>query len=246
MGMVRSERRASRRYEFVLPARFRNGSKTQAGRVTSVGRHGVFVETGSPRKKGELFQLTLDIPSLSGQTAGVVRVMAVAAWSLGVLEAAAAGRPPGMGVKFFMMDAEDKLKWDQFYLALQHKMDPELDQRRLVASQAGPPKFYIRPRDFLQMFRFQKHSLASGGYFLRSPFIVPVGNHVQVVMIHPDSKEEFPLTGKVVNAVATGPVPLRGMGLEWCNVVMTTHQDFHRFVIDGIHPIEDIDLRLAS
>ncbi len=244
--MATSERRASRRYEFRFPAVFRDGTRDVEGEVTSVGRHGVFVETETPRRPGELIQLYLKIPPLEGADSGNVRVMAVVAWALGVPEAQRTGRRPGMGLKFFMMAAGEKSRWDHFYLALQRRMESGQEQRRHIESTSGPVKFYVRPRDFLQLFRFQRHSLASGRYFLRSPFLEAVGKHVQVVLIHPESKEEFPLTGRVVGVQSRGPEVLRGMEIQWCNVVSTTHEDFRRFVLDGIHPIQEVDLRLAG
>ncbi len=244
--MGTGERRASKRYEFSLPATFRDGQKEIEGTVTSVGRHGVFIHTETPRRQGELFQLNLTVPSLDGGEARNVRVMAVAAWAIRDPQASEAGRLPGMGVKFFMMAAEEKCKWDHFYLSLQRRDVPEQDWRRVICTLGGPMKFYVRPRDFLQLFRFQKHSMASGRYFLRSPLLVDEGKHVQVILIHPESKEEFPLTGKVMSLQADGPEALRGMRIAWCNVLHSTHQDFQRFVIDGVHPIEEVDLRLAS
>ena len=189
--------------------------------------------------------MVVELPERFGPS-GEVRAMALSAWSIREPLASAQGRPPGMGVKFFMMTAEDKNRWDRFYLELQRAREPDSARNRVVSSRNGPPKFYLRPRDFLQMFRFQKHSLGGGTFFLRSPYVVDKGRYVQVVVIHPDSKEEFPLTGRVERVVADGPVPLRGMSLRWCNVVMATHEDFYRFVVDGIHPIQAVDLRLAG
>ena len=242
------DRRESKRFDYEMPAVFRSGQREVGGLVASVGHHGIFLKTGHPRLKGELIQIRIQVPTHpgTGPDKRAIKVMAVVAWSLPPEMAITSGRAPGMGMKFFMMSAEDKALWDTLYIWLQRTRQSEQKGRPIPAMATGPVKFLVRPRDLGQMRRFQTRSLAKGQYFLRTHLLKKPGTRLQVILIHPQTKDEFPLTARVVNVRSDCPLPVRGMKLQWLGIHRNILEDYQHFMLEGEHPIHQFDARLAG
>lgn len=136
--------------------------------------------------------------------------------------------------------------------SLTHDVQMQLAQ---VASQARPPPppdddipvvtgnadghvVILRLPDRDQLRGFVANEVERGGMFLKTPLIKEVGEKVDVLLVHPESDEEFRLDGTVVRRVITGPVENRGLGIFFRALSKQQTEQLNEFIESGIEVVE--------
>jgi len=212
---MQQERRKHRRIDCSLVVQLKDRRGTSELMTSDISRHGVFVLTDSPKNERELVQLTFQLGAF-----GSVEVIGKVARR--VLPAEADEKhPPGMGVEFFALSAEDKNRWDDFVLKLQEgaaEAPPDGEAKAPPIRRRHPRHigcFLVQLRDKQRMREFYTRDISTGGMFLRTPSPGQVSEDVRLVLVHPETKEEFPLAGRVVREVSEGPLEERGVGIAF-------------------------------
>jgi len=82
-------------------------------------------------------------------------------------------------------------------------------QLRYVAS------FMVRLKDKARLRQFYTRDIGGGGMFLKTPLLKKEGDDVQLVLIHPESDQEFRLGGTVARVSKDRVMAKRGMGIHF-------------------------------
>ena len=82
-------------------------------------------------------------------------------------------------------------------------------QPRYVAS------FLVRLKDKARLRQFYTRDIGAGGMFLKTPLLKSEGDDVQLVLIHPESDQEFRLGGKIARVTTDPVMAMRGMGIRF-------------------------------
>jgi hypothetical protein len=94
--------------------------------------------------------------------------------------------------------------------------------------------FLVKPRDVGRMWAFYRTELGSMRVRIETPVLKPVGTSVEVVVVHPASREEWVLRGHVLVSSETG----RGRGpmleVALADLSEDTRQAFRRFITSGV------------
>lgn len=89
-----------------------------------------------------------------------------------------------------------------------------------------------------QLRGFVANEVERGGMFLKSPLVKEVGEKVDVLLVHPETEEEFRLDGTVVRRLITGPVEARGLGIFFRALTPEQNAQLAEFVESGIEVVE--------
>lgn len=197
--------------------------------TADVSRHGVFLRTERPRPAFELIPIRFRTPV--GELEAVCNVVR------SYPPSAPSDRGPGMSLCFVAIAQEAKERWEAFVDDLELRRgaallsppagvrpprhakaserqkvhEGELDERR------APQKacFLVRFRNKARLREFLSTDVSQGGMFLRTPVPRGIGDPVDMVLVHPESQQEFPLSGRVVRVVAHEDPTRRGLGVRF-------------------------------
>lgn len=89
-----------------------------------------------------------------------------------------------------------------------------------------------------QLRGFVANEVERGGMFLKSPLVKEVGEKVDVLLVHPETEEEFRLDGTVVRRIITGPAEARGLGIFFRALTPEQNAQLTEFVESGIEVVE--------
>jgi hypothetical protein len=89
-----------------------------------------------------------------------------------------------------------------------------------------------------QLRGFVANEVERGGMFLKTPLVKEVGEKVDVLLVHPETEEEFRLDGTVVRRLITGPVDARGLGIFFRALTPEQNAQLAEFVESGIEVVE--------
>lgn len=96
----------------------------------------------------------------------------------------------------------------------------------------------LRLPDRDQLRGFVANEVERGGMFLKTPLQKEVGEKIDVVIVHPESDDEFHLDGTVVRRVVAGPAEARGLGIFFRALSADGHERLLDFVESGVEVIE--------
>lgn len=85
---------------------------------------------------------------------------------------------------------------------------------------------------------FIESELGRGGMFLATTLVKEVGEKIDVVLVHPDTDEEFHLDGTVVRRVSSGPHEQRGLGIFFRALTPDLYAKLLAFADSGIEVVE--------
>ncbi len=85
---------------------------------------------------------------------------------------------------------------------------------------------------------FVERDVARGGMFLKTPMTKEVGERLEIVVVHPETDEEFHLDGTVVRRVNVGPLSQRGLGIFFRALTPAKELQLASFVESGAEEIE--------
>lgn len=199
--------------------------------TADVSRHGAFLRTATPRPERELIHIHFRTPL------GGLDALCVVAESHPPARPSARG--PGMGVHFFAISKDAKERWDTFVADLELRSGAALlsppagvAQPKRGASRAfeetplgrAPDSrehprqqacFLVRLADRSRLREFLATDVSQGGMFLRTPVLRECGELVEMVLVHPESQEDFPLRGRVVRVAEHEDPKRRGLGIRF-------------------------------
>ncbi|MBW1808245.1 MAG: PilZ domain-containing protein [Deltaproteobacteria bacterium] len=190
---------------------------------------GLFIATDHLVPVGEKVRLVLHIPGDHPSVKAVCEVVRV-------VEESAPGQPAGLGIRFDDMSDADLLTVRD-YLG------------RRVAGQIEPGELERRrsPRiERLVKLRFQAldsfgssvaRDVSSGGVFIQTHEIMPIGTEIQVSLIHPVTLQQLDLVGRVVRVVeadASKPNSISGIGVNFEEVSEEKRAILREFLKDFI------------
>ncbi|MBI1948794.1 MAG: PilZ domain-containing protein [Deltaproteobacteria bacterium] len=85
---------------------------------------------------------------------------------------------------------------------------------------------------------FLTTDLERGGTFLHTPLVKDVGQKIDVVMLHPETDDEFHLEGTVIRRVISGPDDTRGLGIFFKALTTATREQLEDFAAGGIEVVD--------
>ena len=206
------DRRQYLRIPYKLPVQVKDRAHRIDLVTADISRHSAFIVTDSPRNERELLQLFFDMPD-----GGSIKVMGVVARRV-LTHQATKRQQPGMGIDFFALSAGEKDVWDKFVLGVQHgesdssASDKEPIHRKFPRHMSC---FLVQMKDRDRLREFFAKDISAGGMFLKTPVPDQVSKKLSLVLVHPESKDEFYLDGKVVRTVADTDISSRGVGVEF-------------------------------
>jgi len=202
--------------------------------TADVSRRGAFVVTDSPWPDRELVHLCFQLPGDDDP----VELMGMVTRRVPTKEDN--GRP-GMGIDFFALSSEARKRWESFVLSL-----PEED----AAEQAAPvrrrhprhfSRFLVRLRDKQRLREFYTRDISGGGMFLRTPAPDQVSHRIELVLVHPQSGDEFDLTGEVVRVVTGPSLADRGVGIQFDPLPVEEEATLLTFIETGVNHMRRVE-----
>jgi hypothetical protein len=222
-----------------LPTLLRFGGQDRRRTVICASREGVFVDSPDHASLGDLVQLVL----LAGD-GGPLRVLASVERIVLAEEAAFCGGPPGMGLRFVLLDRRLAERWGEFLDAVRERgAEPSLSPPDAV-EHARPVPMQLTRREHTRrdialrvtlrhgdtdVVRWTR-DVSHGGLFLSLPDPPEPGHDVELHVRHPVSGRTLRMRGVVRWRRADGPAALRGAGIAF---VGESDEAFLRFVNQG-------------
>lgn len=236
-----AERRRFSRHACTLPVELEERGQSVRMVTADISRHGAFVLTDSPRRASELLRLRFDLGDH-----GHIEVTAQVAWHVPASDDASTG--PGMGVDFFTLSGEAKERWDDFVedLSLQDQAAPSGDQdltwqpvRRRHSRHRSC--FLVRLREKEGLRAFYTRDIGAGGMFLSTPTPDDTEREVDVVLVHPQSEQEYPLTAQVVRVANSESSPERGVAIAFERLSTSEEVALLAFIETGVNYLDSFD-----
>jgi Tfp pilus assembly protein PilZ len=234
--------------------------------TANVSRHGAFLRTDEPRPERELIQIKFGTPeqpveamcmvvrafppgspSPAGPGMGVdffaISRDAKNTWDAFIQDAKARGYGPGVHSNGKPLD--DKKVDEAVDLPDDEliELDPhdEIVEPRSPTDRENPRQracFLVRMNDKAQLRDFLSVDISQGGMFLRTPLLRERGETVDLVIVHPDTTEEFHLGGKVVRVTDHEDHGKRGLGIRFARLTGKKLQALTDFIETGRDALE--------
>ena len=216
------ERRRSDRYETSLVVDLLERRGPVRALAVDVGRHGLFVRTQEPPAERILLKVLIHLED------GPIEVLASVMRRVLPGSPAAARLGPGAGLQFFALGPEARSRWERFVAGLRGEVQLPREQRRQIRYSAS---FLVKVRDLAALRELFTRDISEGGMFLPTPLLQPVGTEVSLLVVHPDSDQEFELVGAVARIQHGSP---RGLGIRLNHLSDEQRVAFRRFVESGL------------
>ncbi|MBK8013413.1 MAG: PilZ domain-containing protein [Deltaproteobacteria bacterium] len=220
-GQKVKEQRRSPRYRCGLVVDLTEGRARRRLISVDVSRHGLFLSTETPPRERFLVRLTVHLPDgpMSG-TAFVSRSVGTDAGGL-----------LGAGFQFFALSMQSKQRWDSFIHQIAGRGTVSLPVAHI-----GPPDratFIIKLKDMARLLEFYEKNFTAGGLYIATPVLKETGAEVGLVIVHPDSEQEFMLVGRVERVCDEKP-----KGMEVClqPLLPDERRQFRDFIKTGVSP----------
>ena len=228
-------------YPSSLPVCVRFGGRDRRRSAVDVSDEGMFVESPDHLPPGELVQVLIAIPGDSP-----LRALATVERVVSPDEAAFCGGMPGMGLRFFMMDARLSRRWAEYLEVLRAKTqplpaDPEASEHRRDApvkltrrdQTRKDGRFRVRAADAAGLQAIYTTNISRGGMFLATDELQPIGTRLRLAVEHPVTGREFPLEVEVRWVQAAGSAGEQGIGVQLVSRDLKLEEAFLRFVNAG-------------
>jgi len=196
----------------------------------NVSRNGIFVQTDAARPLNSLVRLKVYIPP-DQRTIEIFGRVA----RKGTFE-----DKSGIGIHFLELASADREAWLS-YVALVEKLNagstdslspsaplPRSERRSSPRTSAS---FMVRFKSTQRLEEFVSQNLSEGGMFLATPVLKPVGERIQVVVIHPTSAKDFEIEAEVIriNEEPTEDEP-KGMALKFISLNQQRQAELKTFL----------------
>ncbi|MEQ9503713.1 MAG: PilZ domain-containing protein [Deltaproteobacteria bacterium] len=210
------EQRRSQRYPQSLPVQLTVGRTKVDANTLDVSRHGLFVKTDAAVEERQLLQLSIDIPSGPLPATAVVSHRKL-------------GQTPGLGLQLFALSSASKARWDEFVYGLDAAGVAPAPSR----TAPDTPTFLIKLKNVNRLLEFYDRNVRAGALYLTTPVLREQGTKVALNMIHPDSEEEFVLTGSIASVCMDTP---KGMEIHLDRMSDSALAGFREYVTTGVPP----------
>ena len=238
--MSEAERRKYKRHPCALQVALQGAGKISELTTANVSHHGAFVITDSPPDQRSLIKLSFHVPG--GE---LVDVMAMVAHHTSL--PGENGDLPGMGVDFFAMSGEARSRWEGFVsrLATDPGFAAELAKpRKKVATQRRHMRrvacFLVQVKEKEALDAFYTRDISLGGMFLTMPEPQAVRKFLELILVHPETSEEFHLTGQVMRIHEQGPVEEHGLAVKFDELPPSRLAALLTFVESGYNHLEPV------
>lgn len=179
-----------------------------------VSRRGIFLRSGAMLPEGQLIQIRVQVPRVEGP----LKMMGKVARWVPVWPALCTGRLPGLGIEFFCVSNEALRHWEHFIqqAAALRGHQPNIDAfalRQVLESgefsQLLEPKprrqegqddrsnLIFRARTLDRLKAFASEELSMGSFQLNIPYPMKERLEVNLRVIHPQTEEEYTLSGRI-------------------------------------------------
>lgn len=226
-----------------LPVWLKDAQGGERTLTANVSTHGIAVFSPKPRALRQYMELELSLP----QPRATISVTAMVT-RLADLVRPDGQRIPGIGLDFFLFDAQAKAQWQQY---LKHLRDvgervPEVPVAEVMApprlamqGDEEAPTFIIKPRDLGRLWAFYRGELSKGVVRIETPVPKPIGTPVELLVVHPNSQAEWILSGQVARATPLSRMgrPVLEIGLVGLGAELKSA--FRNFVATGRGMIEE-------
>lgn len=216
------EKRRSPRHLIELPVEVIEGQRSRTVQTVDVSRHGLFLATDNPPRERYLVQLSIKLPT------GTLPATAFVSRTVGP----GGKRPAGVGVQFFALSAASKERWDTFVYDLAGLTPPKQRTRDLARRAPDGATFLIKLKNEDRLQEFYERNVTTNGLYMATPVIKETGAEIALVVIHPDSEQEFILTGRVARVCTEAP---KGMDIK-LSCSDEEKAAFLEFVTTGLGP----------
>jgi uncharacterized protein (TIGR02266 family) len=187
--------------------------------TVNVSRNGIFVADTTERHTNNLVRLKLYPPPDNKP----IEIFGRVAWKGNVRN------QNGYGIQFLKLDSNDRNQWVEYvaqvetldggHSASSHHHSPTAAAPEKRTSPRSKASFMVRFRTAERLEQFVSHNLSEGGMFLSTPVLRATGDRVQVVLVHPETDEDFEIEAEVahVNPVDSEEGK-KGMGLKFISL----------------------------
>ncbi len=241
------ERRRFKRIDCSLAVELKAQGRVMDLVTANVSRHGVFIPSDTPRNPRELLQLRFKLGDF-----GIVDVMCMVARVVR-RDPNRPGQVPGMGVDFFALSSADKGRWNDFLRALER-----LDQRGEIPTlppdhpgeepqPEAPPQrederyintFFVNLKDKRRLRRLFTRDICQGSMFLKTTEPHKVMPEVELVIVHPQSKDEFIVGGTVVRSAQEGAPEDWGIAIRFDELEAERERALIAFIETGVNYLD--------
>ncbi len=226
-----------------LPVTLCWGGLDRRRTAVDVSKEGIFVETPDYRAVSDMVQIVVRLPG--GDS---LRVLCSVERVVAPEEAAFCGGMPGMGLRFFLMDARMRKSWDRYLDDIARGADPfapdpdlpehlgevplELTRRRAPRREGH---FRVRVKGLLRDKEFLTEDISEGGLFIATDKPSNPGTRLHLFVVHPLTQREIALEAIVrwtrSRKLADGGAP--GMGVQIVTESEADQQAFLAFLNEG-------------
>lgn len=240
--MVEQRRRFSR-YPIAIPVQTKEKGEYLELETRNISRNGAFLRTDNPKAERMLIQLTFQTQEKTS-----IKVMATVTRSI---SAEAGPENCGMGIEFFSLSYEAKEAWEHF-------IDGLLPPASYSSPQAQPSSslmyclskeqacvrrktvrhiacFIVRMKSQKRLCEFYTRDISAGGMFLKSPIVKDKGQEVELIILHPETEDEFRISSTVIDSLTNVPIKKRGMRLQFSEMDDEKLLAFREFIQTGIN-----------
>lgn len=212
-----ADNRRSRRYAARLDVELAQGSTTQRCYSVDVSRHGIFLATERPPRERFLVRVVLELPD------GPLYANAFVSRSV----TPGHGIQPGVGLQFFAMPDLTRNRWDKYVTWLSGMALP-------VDAEAAASSFLVKLPDRQKLREFFEKISRTTNLYMVTPVVRPVGSPVAVVLVHPESKQDFVVSGRIARVRLEAP---KGVEIR-LNPLTSADQEAFSAFLDGRQPDE--------
>jgi hypothetical protein len=226
MWMDTDGRRMAKRFVKRIDVELMGRDRSELLRTADVSRHGLFLSMEEPPPENHVVLLTVHIPG------GPFETMATVARRSDMKAKA------GAGVKFYCLASDAKDKWDSFIATLEGK---EFTLEPRPSTSADSVSFIVHLDSAEEIEAFFNRHVRPGRIVHVTPAVKKPGAEMLLVLVHPETLEEFVLPATVEEY--DPEKPLR-MGVRFAELNMERVKAFRRFLgIDkrGEKPVEEPD-----
>jgi uncharacterized protein (TIGR02266 family) len=232
----------SPRWPVDLPVTLRWSGRDRRRSAVDVSTQGMFAESADHAKIGELVQVVVQMHD----GGGALRVLCTVERVVLPDEAAFCGGMPGMGLRFFLMDAAVRARWDEYLRhvergTLPYPPDPKKCEHMkdvpLKLTRRGetrkPARFRVKLADRESLQEFHTKNVSRGGMFIGTAEPLDPGAKISLFVVHPVTGREYALEAQVRWVRKDVRYEERGMGVQILGQEAETEEEFVRFMNEG-------------
>ena len=243
MDQQDQENRQFPRYDITLPVTLLERGQKIPLVTANVSRNGAFILTDSPKPKRHLIQLsfTLSENERLNVMAMVTRI---------VHPSPHQEEPCGMGVGFFALSKADKEQWDAFIKRLIQAEQSNESLDALTQSPKSPAPirrqhirhtacFVVRLKNQERIQKFYTENISRGGMFFKTPLLHQQGTELELILIHPETEEEFRIRSTIVRVKDSQKPTDRGLGVHFHKLNVEEEVALGEFIATGVNYLDE-------